>query len=193
MMPRDSQSVQRFWRSDLKFLTRTAAIVVFLLCCACSGKTPPTSCPTQTCRVIRVASVGRGQACQVNGITGPPSYLANNIGHVAMRNATDRRTLDKIQRFVHPTTLRFAYVGGEFIVFDAVAGPCEGGAPGYPLLNQGCSDYYAPTDFESPDAEGAKAGITGAPGGCRLAPRPWMPGDGGDPKAPSWSKYLNNH
>jgi hypothetical protein len=86
-------------------------------------------------------------------------------------------------RYVHPSTLRFAFIGGEFIVFDAAQGPCAPYAPGYSVLNGACNEMYSPTDnFKS---------TAGVPG-CAMAPRPWIAHDGGTGTRP-WTQYDNAH
>ena len=42
-------------------------------------------------------------------------------------------------------TLRFAYVGGEFIVYDAFNGPCSREIP-YRVINGQCNETYSPLD-----------------------------------------------
>ncbi|HLI96191.1 MAG TPA: hypothetical protein VKT72_08900 [Candidatus Baltobacteraceae bacterium] len=96
----------------------------------------------------------------------------------------DNQLLHKIMHYVHPSTLRFAYVGRQFAVFDAQNGPCFGGQ--YPVLSaQWCNEIYVPAD--------AKDEIFAGPGGCFSHPRPWITNDQGDPKAPGWDQYDNSH
>lgn len=130
--------------------------------------------------------VGAGTVCTYNGRVGPPSYLVRDIGKpgVPHLDGPDKRMLEAIMRYVHPSTLRFAYIGGHFAVFDAQYGPCYGGQ--YPVLNASwCNEIYAPQDADNKTIAG--------PGGCWSHPRPWIPHDFGNPKAPSWSQYDNSH
>lgn len=90
----------------------------------------------------------------------------------------------RIMKYVHPSSLRFAYVGGMFTVFDVYPGLCNGGVPFY-VLNRACDEFYANTDV--PD------GTTGGGDlGCVNAPRPWILHDKGSGKIP-WSQYDNSH
>lgn len=59
----------------------------------------------------------------------------------------------RIVKTRHPSRyLRFAVLnvpqlGGtfrNFVIFDAIYGPCYDGAPGYEVLNDGRRDYYEP-------------------------------------------------
>lgn len=128
---------------------------------------------------------GKGIACLVNGRLSPPSYSARD----ALRSGTpalaaaERDMLQKIMRYVHPSTLRIAFLGTarRMIVFDAVHGPCYGSAPGYFVLNGGCNEFYSPFDGDGSVPE------------CVAAPRPWIPHDQGDPHAPPWTAYPNGH
>ncbi|MBD5653847.1 MAG: hypothetical protein IAI50_01550 [Candidatus Eremiobacteraeota bacterium] len=150
-----------------------------------------TACPTATCRKIRVVSVGFGQACNVNGTIGPPSYLAQNIGRsgVPKLTASQRNMIRAISRYVRSKTLRFAFVGPDFLIYDAYDGPCNGSP--YAVLNLDCADYFSPTDFESIMSEGTKAGFFAHPGACPFAPRPWIPGDPGNVNARPWTQYVH--
>jgi hypothetical protein len=96
-------------------------------------------------------------------------------------NADERGTIALIRRYVHSKTLRFAFVGGSMIVFDARFGPCWGVAPGYFVLNGFCNEYYEP---------GEKPTSThGIPGPCTGPRRPWKPEDKGLPGDPrAWSR-----
>ena len=116
---------------------------------------------------------GLGTVCVVDSLAGPPSYLVRDIGKPGVPELTNEQLvmIRKIRVYVHPSTLRFATVGGTFIVFDASLGPCEPGAPGYSVLNGSCNEMYSPTD---------NFAGTGAVPGCWNAPRPWMPHDQGD-------------
>jgi hypothetical protein len=98
-------------------------------------------------------------------------------------SGAEREMLRKIMRYVHPSTLRVAFVGTarRMIVFDAIYGPCYAGAPGYFLLNGECNAFYSLVDTGNFVPQ------------CWMAPRPWIPGDRGDATAPSWSLYPNDH
>ena len=94
------------------------------------------------------------------------SYRADDVGRPGVPRLTDdqRRVLAKIRRYLHSKTLRFAFVGGSMIVFDARYGPCWDVAPGYKVLNGACNEYYEPG--EEP------ASTFGIPG-CYETPPPW--------------------
>lgn len=133
----------------------------------------PSPCPTGTCRHISVVAAGAGKACNVNGNIGPPSYLANSIGRpgIPHLNETQRAQILEIMKYVHSSTLRFAFVGGEFVVYDAKGGPCIGSP--YSVMNFGCNEFYSTTDFDSASAEGTHAGLFGRTGACTQGLRPW--------------------
>lgn len=117
-------------------------------------------------RQIGEVAVGRGIACWVNGTVGTASYSVADIGKSGVPALTrDERTVAaKIRHYMRSPLLRFAFVGGEFIVFDAVQGPCGGSV--YDVLNGHCEEY-SPTD---------NLGYTTAASveGCRGTPPPWM-------------------
>ena len=133
------------------------------------GTAEPTDAGHGYGRVIREVAVGPGTACYVDGVTGPPSFLVRDLGKRGVPQVTTDalRMARKIAMYVRAKkTLRFAYVGGEFIVFNAVDGACEPNAPGYSVLNGKCNEMYSPTDnFDHtravPDCNGN-------------LPRPWM-------------------
>lgn len=114
----------------------------------------------------------------------PPSYRVDDLGRagVPRPNRKDLEMVRKIRRYVHSSTLRFAYLAKNekwFIVYDAVWGPCTGNAPGYFVLNGGCNEFYMPS---------GQSDITIGVPECFSPPRPWIPHDrgNGDPKL--WSR-----
>lgn len=134
-------------------------------------------------RFVGEVRLGLGDACYVNGKIGPASYDVRDLGKggtPAVKTA-DVRMLHRIMVYVHPKTLRFAYIAGEFIVFDATNGPCSG--MNYFVLNGDCNEFYSPTD----DFDGTRPGT-----GCWNPPRPWILHDQGSGTW-SWSTYPNNH
>ena len=159
--------------------SRTAAI----FCVAFVGAVCRPSAADQS--AVPERRSGYGTACLVNGRTGRPSYLVRELGRqgTPALSAAEAEMLRKIMRYVHPSTLRVAFIGTArtMIVFDAIYGPCYAGAPGYFVLNGACNDFYSPV-------EGG-----GVVPQCWLAPRPWIPHDRGDATAPSWSLYPNGH
>ena len=88
-------------------------------------------------------------------------------------------------KYVHPKSLRFAYAGGKFIVFDSYSGLCNGGSPFF-VLNGGCDENYAITD--EPDGT-----VGGGDMGCLNHPRPWIPHDKGIGSPDAWLYYDNSH
>ena len=130
---------------------------------------------------------GLGTAC-LDGIRyGDPSYLVRDIGKggVPQIRAKDRAMLGHIMQYVHPSTLRFLYTtrSGEFIVFDSPSGACPG-SPVQVLNAAYCNTMYDP---------GVLGGSFPANGQCYSHPRPWIPADLGNPQAPPWTNYDNNH
>jgi hypothetical protein len=69
------------------------------------------------------------------------------------------------QRYRPSNTLRFLYVGDEFVVFDPFNSAC--GGP-YEVLNEECASYW-PIDFDLPNG-GLPAQMS-----CPSDPRPWLP------------------
>jgi hypothetical protein len=150
---------------------------------------PNITCADSDCATYNVAPYVRtrsryGIGCMGNPTPGhtpnpdppPQSYAVADIdkpGFPALA-PPEREMVQRIQRYVHSRTLRFAWlappgqrVKAEFVVFDATAGPCEVAAGGYPVLNGDCNEYYQPG--ENPYFTHAGAG------GCPLMPkRPWM-------------------
>jgi hypothetical protein len=167
-----------------------ALLVVLLLStsvAACGGTKSESSAGSATSgqRTVVVREDGPATFCVVDGASGPPSFRVRDAGTtgVPKLTAAQRDMLRRIRVYVHPSTLRFAFVGGEFIVFDASRGPCEPNAPGYSVLNGGCNEMYSPTDnFDA----------TRAVPGCWNAPRPWIPHDRGRGTVP-WTSYDNAH
>jgi hypothetical protein len=61
---------------------------------------------------VREVRVGLGTACSSNGLIGPTSYPATDIGKpgVPKISSANLSMLNAIRRYVHPKTLMFAYV-----------------------------------------------------------------------------------
>lgn len=136
------------------------------------------------------ANVGRGVACRRNDKVGPPSYSVTLIGKpdVPRLSAADLATLHRIIKYVHPATLRFAYLDKmpehrRFIVFNARPNRlCDPTQTPFVVLNGACNEYYEPLDVMF---------TTTAAMGCVNPPRPWIPGDRGTGKT-SWSAQLKD-
>lgn len=157
---------------------RSLSLLLALAMAACTSAHRPAPTASLGSEPNGAYRVGAGTACVYAARVGPPSYLVRDIGRTGVPHlgAGDRRMLKAIMRYVHPSTLRFAYIGGRFAVFDAAYGPCYGGQ--YPVLNaSSCNDIYTPEDAENETVAG--------PGGCWGHPRPWIPHDPGNPRAPS--------
>jgi hypothetical protein len=123
-------------------------------------------------RVVREIRTDLSVRCLVDDRMGPPSYLVRDMGKRGVPRVTpaNARMVNAITKYVHSKTLRFAYIGREFIVFDAAQGPCAPYAPGYSVLNGAYNEMYSPTDdFTS----------TTAVPGYRIKPRPWIPREHG--------------
>jgi len=91
-----------------------------------------------------------------NRVLAPPSYSVRGIGRpgVPVLDAVDLQTVSTIARRTGSRTLRFVVLSyprhttslPPLVVFDATDGPCEVGAPGYAVLNEGPHDdlWYQP-------------------------------------------------
>lgn len=138
-------------------------------------------------RVVKEVHVGAGIACSVNGEIGPANYSVYDIGKpgVPTPSTEDLSMIHKIMKYVHPSTLRFAYLATMMVVYDSYPeGLCSEGAP-YFVLNGNCNEFYPITDRPFSTVGGGEMG-------CTYAPRPWIPSDGGRGKIP-WSAYDNSH
>lgn len=130
---------------------------------------------------------GLGTACLDGTRYGDPSYLVGDIGRAGVPpiRAKDRAMLARIMQYVHPSTLRFLYTtrSPEFIVFDSPSGACPG-APVQVLNAPYCNTMYDP---------GVLGGSFPATGRCYTHPRPWIPGDLGNPRAQPRTGYNNGY
>lgn len=154
-----------------------------LVACGNGGDQRPTSAPSGD--FTGAVLIGKGIACSFAGREGPPSYAIRDIGNPGVPKVATRdlRTLRAMLRYVHPTTLRFAYLNIGFSVFDATSGPCSGSQ--YAILNASqCSAFYVPFDA---------TGVVDFATGCNMQPRPWIPHDVGNPRGHSWKDYPNSH
>lgn len=170
-------------------LAASAPVVILIAGMSLAACTRPSSAretiaatPSNSTGLVRE---GAGIACSYNGATGPPSYPIHDIGKAGVPavSSVDKRTLWLLMRYVHPSTLRFAYLQGRFSVFDAIGGPCS--ATPYSILNAtNCNAIYVPFDG---------TGLIGAATDCNMKPRPWIPNDIGNPYGHSWTDYPNSH
>lgn len=122
-----------------RLLSLCAACVVL---CACNAA---KRTEVNNSAAVRAVHVGGGIACaRISGM-GTVSYASGDLGKpgVPRLSAAQERVLRSLIRAVHSPFLRFAFVGGQFIVFDATDGACSGGA--YAVLNAPCQ-VYSPTD-----------------------------------------------
>lgn len=128
-----------------------------------------------TAEIVR----GNSVLCQRDSDIGPPSYRVADLGKpgVPIPPKPDRTTIQAIRVYVKAATLRFSYVGGKLVVFDADRGPCE--SPPYWVLNGDCNEFYSTSDAFN---------HTHAADGCYGPPRPWIRHDGGRGKQ-SWADY----
>jgi len=114
---------------------------------------------------------------------GPRNYSIFDIGKrgVPILTKKQRKMLSSIREYVKSPTLRFTFIYDDLVVFDATDGPCfDGGAPGYPVLNGACNEYYQP---------GEDPRKTVPAPGCIGPPRPWISSDKGLPGDPGvWSR-----
>jgi hypothetical protein len=104
---------------------------------------------------------------------GPPSYAARDIKAKDVPRLTGDQlaVIRKIEKYVAPTYLRFAFLslpgGRQFIVFNAVDGPCVDAAPGYWVMN---ATY--PNSFYQPGQN--PFAVHSIPGDIVPTPGPWM-------------------
>jgi hypothetical protein len=129
---------------------------------------------------IQEKTVGLGVACRLPGRAwGVPSYALADLtkSGTPMVSGGDLQITAAIANFDHSKSLRVAMIGSSLVVFDATAGACFGGSPGYWALNGSCNDFYSPVDGEHP-----------MPGPCYNTRRPWMPADDANGNVP-WQHY----
>lgn len=95
------------------------------------------------------------------------SYRVDDLGKMGVLSLTDTQAklVKRIQNFVHRETLRFTFVRGRILVFDATDGPCADFAPGYWIMNE--TDTY----FEPGEAPGF---LGPGPTEVGHTPGPWM-------------------
>jgi hypothetical protein len=127
---------------------------------------------------------GLGMSCSFDGKVGPLSYPVTAVGKhgVPPLEPEDARMLAALMKYVHPTTLRFTYLGKEFVVFDSSPDSLCDGRPQIDLTGS-CNEYYEPLNLY--DATAANS--------CINPPRPWIKDDKGAATATwSWSS-LNDH
>ena len=155
------------------YVLATVTVALSAVCCA-RPPTPQsvndaaTSAANSGQRIIIEIAAGAGIACSVDGDVGPPSYLVRDLGKPGVPRipAHDVAIVRRIAKYLDSKDLRFAYPGGQFIVYNAINGPCEPHAPGYPVLNLQCNMMYSPTDnFDGPRA---------VPQCSPTMKRPWM-------------------
>lgn len=169
------------------YLLLLACVLVSVSACRTHAPASASPSPTLSDASLREIKVGLGVACSANGITGPTSYRVRDIGQpgVPAVSAANVAMVRAITRYVHPSTLMFAYVPGivPFVVYDASNGVCSGGQ--YFVLNaRPCNLFYVPADI--------RFGAIAAPS-CISAPRPWIANDSGNKTAPSWQSYPNTY
>ena len=109
---------------------------------------------------------------------GPASYGVRDIGapDVPRLAKKQKDMIARIERYIRPTYLRFAFVPtrfskNQFIIFDAMPGawdgPCINAAPGYQILNETNPNlFYQPG--ENPFV------LRAVPGDVAPTPGPWM-------------------
>lgn len=157
------------------------AAALFLFSVGCAQREHAPANRSTSNEFTGALKIGRGVACSFLGRRGPASYAVRDIGKAGVPrvSAQDLHVLRVMMRYVHPSTLRFAYLQGAFSVFDATNGPCSG-SPYTVLNNPSCNAIYVPFDA---------TGEIGAATGCNMQPRPWIPHDRGNPHGLSWTDY----
>jgi hypothetical protein len=119
-------------------------------------------------RNVRTLAFNAGIACQADGVLGPWTFSATDVGKSGVPRLTqsEATVLARIRRYVSSPTLRFTWVGSEFVVYDAISGVCNGGQ--YAVMNGDCNEIFSPTDTQFDH--------TFAGTGCRGTPPPWDAG-----------------
>lgn len=133
---------------------------------------------------IGVLRLGQGFACEFDRTVAPASYLISDIGRpgVPKLRPRDLAAIDAIQKHVRISTLRFSYVGSEFVVFNAplpVTSVCSPETPPFAVWTGACNEYYNPL-----------LGVTEAVMDCGHPPRPWIKGDSGHGSG-SWANIVH--
>jgi len=121
---------------------------------------------------VRVGTYGVGCLTFQDGThVSNVSYNVDDIGKPGTPALTRGETsvVERIQRYVHSKTLRFAFLETEepFVVFDATNGPCDDSAPGYWIMNDSSSGTF----FEPGEAPSFVHPI---PGEVAPTAGPWM-------------------
>ena len=170
------------WQKYLRH-SRFWALGLVLIAIACAKQTPIAQSLQSVAsgRDIKALEHNHSIRCVVDRVIGPPSYRFRDIGKpdVIRLSKAQLALVRGIAHYVTSDTLRFAFIGKEFIVYDAVYGPCAGGAPGYWVLNGGCNEYFSPTDDFN---------TTHGVDSCWGPRRPWIKNDSGS-GTQSWSNY----
>lgn len=133
---------------------------------------------------LAVTRVGMGFSCVTDGTVAPAIYLAEDVGHRGMPRLrrADIKTLRDILNFARPARLRFTFVGGRFIVFNAPGKPssiCNPDTPPFAIWNGACNDYY-----------NAFLGTIESVMDCDHPPRPWVKHDNGRGTG-SWANIVH--
>ncbi len=185
------RALMRVRASSIVATVSAVALAVVFVACR-SGTSTASASPSAsydsskhggaTLLVPSIAHSGAAVVCELNGRTSAPSYSASDVGKQGVPKLSRRESkmLRRIEEYVHSATLRFAFVNGSFVVYDAVAGPCSPQAPGYFDLAGGCNEYYTPP---------LDVSATHAEPGCLFPPRPWIAHDRGLGKW-SWHNYA---
>ncbi len=143
----------------------------------CSSKKQPAwtyTAPPHPIAIPTSVAVGRyGIGCRTVSspdTIGPPSFSVKDIGKPGVPTLSPQQIsiVRGISRYVHSQTLRFAFIGDRFIVFDATQGPCSEAAVGYRIMNDPESNnlYYQPGE--------APGDIHVGPGDAAPTQGPWM-------------------
>lgn len=133
---------------------------------------------------IGVLRAGEGFSCEIDGVVGEAIYRVADVGHprVPRLRPRDVRQLRAILRYVQPTSLRFTYVGDEFVLFNAPlteSDICGADTPPFAVWNGSCNEYYNPL-----------LGVTEAVMTCGHPPRPWVKNDRGNGNG-SWATIVH--
>ncbi len=161
-----------------------AAIVVLasLSSCSLADRHAEKTTADQARQDVETSVHSPGVQCVPYGKTrpeGPRNYSINDLNKAGVPKLSqfELDMVRTIQRYVRSKLLRFAFVGNQFIIFNAKFGPCLDND--YQVLNGTCNEFYEPG--EDPWKTGAMPGDACGPR------RPWVPNDPGGNNPSYWN------
>ncbi len=94
----------------------------------------------------------------------PVTYSLSQLGTFGVPRLSehDLRVARIVRQFSRSQRLRFVFIHHrtEFLIYDAVDGPCNNPNGGYSVLNEGCNVYYQPN--QTPESTNPAPGCYGA-------------------------------